>query len=199
MNVPIVVVYQVILGVLALLVLAVAAYKWYLSRHTLLTCKKATRIFRNHGALRGWKVLEDVTIGEGDKAVTVDQLVIGPFGVIVACDLHQKGKVYGELTATEWILAKGEDGAETKTRITSPYYRATQGMEQLAKRLSKEKIYRVPIEVLVPKTGAKQLHYITGISEFMLTLREVKTLLGKSRFEKDNGVKVEQIAALFTK
>ncbi|MEG0541163.1 MAG: nuclease-related domain-containing protein [Angelakisella sp.] len=168
----------------------------YLAKHSEKTKSNATKVFRRHGAIRNWKVLTDVTLGVGDQAITADQLVIGPFGVIVACDLHQKGNVYGDLTAPEWILATGEDANEKKTRIVSPYHTAEQGVEQLRSMFAKAKIYSVPVELMVPKTQ-KQGSYITGSSQYLFSCKELKTQLEKSRFEKDNGVDIEAVAALF--
>ncbi|MEG1875836.1 MAG: nuclease-related domain-containing protein, partial [Angelakisella sp.] len=104
---------------------------WLNTKRSYLTKKRVTKALRRHGALREWKVLENVTLGTGDQAATVDQLVVGPFGMLVACDVHQKGSIYGDLDAREWILTTGSEGNEKKSRIPSPYFAATRFVELL--------------------------------------------------------------------
>lgn len=183
-------------GVFFVCVMAFLIRKIYIMKHSEYTRKRATKVFRLHGGIRGWKTFENVILGEGGDGVAADQLVIGPFGIIVACDLHQKGSIYGELDAKEWIVSVGEEGRETKTRIPSPYHQAQLCVEQLRSLLAKNKVYSVPVEILVPKTQ-KQGCYITGSGQHLLGTKELKAQLEKTRFEKDNGVNVELIAALF--
>lgn len=194
-NKEIMTIYWIVVGVFFVCLAAFFIRKLYRMKHSEITRKAATKAFRLHGGIRGWKVLEDVTLGEGGAAVAIDQLVIGPFGVIVACDLHQKGNVYGELEGEEWIVGVGEEGQERKTRIPSPYRQAQRAVEQLRVLFAANKVYSVPVEILVPKTQ-KQGCYITGGGQYILGAKELKALLEKSRFEKDNGVNVEVIAAL---
>lgn len=179
--------------------LTVLLRKWYLSRHNEATTKRATRAFRMHGNIRGWKTFEKVTLGSGDTAVVVDQLVVAPFGVIVACDLHQKGSVYGDMDAERWVISDGGEDRKEKKReyIASPYHRARLAEQQLRKLFAKEKIYSVPVEIIIPKT-MNQTSYITGSSELLIDTRKLKKQLEKVRYEKNSGVDVARIAALFS-
>lgn len=188
--------YQIILGVFFVCIMVFFIHKIYVMKHSEVTRRAAAKVFRMHGGIRGWKVLSDVTLGEGDEAVTADHVAIGSFGVIVACDLHQKGKVYGDANSGEWVVVTGDEGREVKVRIQSPYHRGGLFVEQLRREFAKHKIYSVPVELMVPKTR-KQECYITGVSQYVFDLRELKAQLEKTRFEKDNGVSIEAVAAIF--
>ena len=171
--------------------------KWYYNRNTPATRRLVASVIRRHGAIRGWKLLNNVIVGEGEQAVEIDHLVVAPFGVIIACDLHQRGNAYGELEAQGWIMTIGEDGKERKREtIENPYRRARRAEEQLRKLFAKHKVYSVNVEVIVPKT-MKQNSYITGSSEYLFNRKQLAALLAKSRYEKDNGVKVDSIVSLF--
>lgn len=170
---------------------------WYFTHKSEATRRFVTKVFRRHGALREWRVLDNVTVGKGDAAVMVDHLVAGPFGVIIACDLHQKGNVYGEMDAENWILTDGEDGREKKREtIPSPYYRVRCAEQQLRTMLAANKIYNVPVEVVVPKT-MKQYSYITGSDEYLLSRSDLKNRLQRSKYDKDNGIDIQKITAMF--
>lgn len=188
-------IYWIILAVFSVLLISYFGHKIYLIKHSDSTKSAAAKVFRLHGGIRDWKTISDVTLGEGADAVVADQLVIGPFGVIVACDLYQKGNVYGDLTAAEWIIAQGEEADEKKYRIPSPYHQAQLFVEQLRRVFAENKIYSVPVEIMIPKTQ-KQGSYITGSSQYLFDMRELKAQLEKARFDKDNGVDVEACAAL---
>lgn len=197
-NQDFMVLYWIGTGIFFVCLMAYLIRKVYILKHSEYTKKAAAKVFRMHGGIRGWKVLTGVTLGEGAAAVVADQIVIGPFGVVVACDLHQKGNVYGELDAEVWVVGVGEEGKEKKTRIVSPYHQAQLCVEQLRSLFAKNKIYSVPVEIMVPKTQ-KQGCYITGSGQYLMGTRELKSQLEKGRFEKDNGVNVELIAALFNR
>ena len=186
--------WSVILVILAIAVGVVLRNK-YIRKHGEVTKKKASRVLNNYGKLRGWKVIDNAILGEGNDAVTVDHVVVAPFGILVCCDLFQHGKFYGELNEHEWILAKGEEADEVKTRIPSPYYRAIAGMEQLRAMFGKAKIYNVSIEVLVPKTQ-KQSSFVTGSSDYLFNLKELKAQIARVKYEKDNKTNIEAIVSL---
>lgn len=186
---------------LATLVLAAIAC-WYIGlKYLRLTFPKGTkrlvtRLLRRHGALREWRVLTDVTLGEGEQAVTVDQLVVGPFGVLVVGDLYHRGDAYGDLEAREWTMQWGKEGQEKKARTQNPYHAASQGVEQLRQRFAKEKIYKVQVEAVVVATQGQGC-YVPGAKPFFYDLRGLKGLLETSRFEKDNGLDIGKIVGLF--
>lgn len=191
--------YMTIYWVVVLLVLTVAVgialRVRYIHKHGEVTKKRASKVFKNYGKLRGWKVIDNVILGEGDRAVTVDHLVVAPFGILVCCDLYQHGKFYGELNEREWILAKGEESEEVKTRILSPYYTAIAGVEQLRTMLAKAKIYSTSVEVIVPKTQ-KQSTFITGSLEYLFNLKELKRELTRVKYDKNNNTDINRIVAL---
>ncbi|MEG2087302.1 MAG: nuclease-related domain-containing protein [Angelakisella sp.] len=143
-------------------------------------------------------MLENVTLGTGDQAATVDQLVVGPFGMLVACDVHQKGSIYGDLDAREWILTTGSEGNEKKSRIPSPYFAATRFVELLRPLLAERKIYSLPVEIVLPKTQ-RQESFVNGGATLFFTLKELKDYINKTKFDKDVGVDIGKVVELFSK
>ncbi len=177
------------IGVVLVAILTILGYRWYLKRNTHLTKKRVTNIFRAKGRYRNFVVMTDVDFGDG---IIADQVVVAPFGVMIACDLHQNGKIYGDLNSEEWIDAKGEDGAEKKVRFASPLYKLEQSQIIFRKKLAQAKIYSVPVETILVKTQDQKC-YITGLSEKMYSLGKLRELLSSSKYEKDNKVNVQGI------
>ena len=177
---------------------------WYIGRKYLRrafpksTKRLVTGLLRRHGALREWRVLTDVTLGQGDQATTVDQLVVGPFGVLVVCDLCHRGDAYGDQDAQEWTMQWGKEGQEKKARVPNPYYAAVQSVEQLRALFAKEKIYSVQVDLAVVATQGQGC-YVPGIKPHVYDLHGLKTLVETSRFEKDNGLDVARVAGLFAR
>ena len=187
--------YYISLALLLILAGVMIAMLFYKKKHSEITKKTATKAFKRSGVLKGFKSLCDVDFGDG---VVADQVIVGPFGVILACDLHQNGKIYGDLEGKEWIVAVGEDGKATKTRIASPLHMVRQCEKELRKKLAIAKIYSVPIETMVVKTQ-KQACYITASAGHMYSIKEVKEQLARVKYEKNNNVNVDVIIELLAK
>lgn len=200
MNMTTVAFFLIYVAAMAILLLVGGLWllrKLYYGRKPHKTKRFVAQLFGRRGRLRGWRCLNNITLGSGADAVVVDHLVVGSFGVILACDIYQKGNIYGELEAAQWLCTIGEDGKEKKREtLESPYRRVRKAEELLRSLFAANKIYSVPVEVMIPRTG-KQGCYITGSSDYALTRKELGNQLGRSRYEKDNNVPVERIVALF--
>ena len=183
--------YWVLMGVLLLVVLVVIFRSVRRSKFSSRTKKEVAGLLRKHGLLRQWKVYHDVSVGED---CPVDHLVIGPFGIIIACDLYRKGSYYGDLEKEEWLLAEGnEEETAQKSRIVSPLYQARKAEARVRELLGKNRIYNTPIDVFVPLTQ-DQPAFITGGSGILLRRKELKDTLDRVRYDKDNGVDMEAVA-----
>ena len=187
-------IFYITLGILLLIVALVVGTKFYRKKYSHTTKKGATKVFKRSGTLKGFKTLSNVTLADG---VIADQIMVGPFGVMIACDLHQTGKIYGDLESKEWILAVGEDGKEEKTRIDSPLAMARMCEKELRSKLAKAKIYSVPIEIMVVKTQ-NQACYITGTSGLVYDMKQLKELVNRVKYEKDNKVNVDTVITMLS-
>ena len=183
--------YWVLMGLSVLAAIIIVIRSVRRSRFSASTKKEVGSILRKHGMLRQWWVYNDVSVG-GD--CPVDHLVIGPFGVIIACDLYQKGSYYGDLDKEEWILAEGpQEEAAQKSRIPSPLYQARKAESRARELLGKSHIYNTPIDVFVPLTQ-DQPAFITGGAGILLKRRELKDTLDRVKYDKDNQVDLAAVA-----
>lgn len=83
---------------LTLLAVGLAIYRTSVkNNHSERTRRDIRKTLRSMAPLREWRVLEDVSLtGHKGQVFTTDHLVIGPFGVLVLTDIHQRGNYYGE-------------------------------------------------------------------------------------------------------
>lgn len=160
------------------------------------TKKDVSKVLRSMAPLREWKVLDAVTLTDQKGEVTADHLVIGPFGVLVLTDIHHRGGYYGELRDEEWVISTGgEDKVETKRlRVPSPVKNNERFVAALRARLTKGEVYNVPVESLCPVTQGKIEVYVTGSA--VVENGKLREVLGRQKYQKDNGVDTGRIAAL---
>ena len=183
--------YWIIMGALMVVVLLVIFRSVRRTKFASRTKKEVTSLLRKHGLLRQWQVYTDVRIG---GECPVDHLVIGPFGIIIACDLYQKGSYYGDLEKEDWILAEGnEEETAKKSRISSPLYQARQAEAKARELLGKNRIYNISIDVFVPLTQ-DQAAFVTGGTGILLKRKELKDTLDRVKYDKDNGVDIGAVA-----
>lgn len=169
-------------------------------KHSETTKKEISRVLRTMAPLREWKVLDGVTLADKEGEVTADHLVIGPFGVLVLSDIHRQGGYYGDLRDREWVISTGgEDKVETmRMRIPSPVKNNQRFVAALRALLTKAEVYNIQVEALCPVTQSKIEIYVTGANTAVVGAGKLRETLGRQKFQKDNGVDIERLAALFT-
>jgi len=169
------------------------------NKHSERTKREISRTLRSMAPLREWKVLENVTVaGRGGKEYTADHLVIGPFGVLVLTDIHRRGGYYGELRDEEWVLSTGgEDQVETlRERVPSPVKNNEGFISAFRAILTAGEVYSVPVEGLCPITQSRVEVYVTGAQAQVADSGKLREVLSRQKYQKDNGVDVEKVAAL---
>lgn len=187
-----------------ILILAAAAAVWAVyntkrKENRSETTKKAVgRVLRSMAPLREWKVLDGVTLTDKKGEVTADHLVIGPFGLLALCDIHRQGGYYGELRDEEWVISTGgEDKVETmRMRVPNPVKTGERFVAALRALLTKGEVYNVPVEALCPVTQGKIQVYVTGAGAAVVEAGKLRELLSRQKYQKDNGVDTEKVAAL---
>lgn len=165
------------------------------------TKREVSRALRTMAPLREWKVLDDVTLADKEGEVTADHLVIGPFGVLVLSDIHRQGGYYGELRDTEWVISTGgEDKVETlRMRVPSPVKNNQRFVAAFRALLTKAEVYNIQVEALCPVTQSRIEVYVTGATEMVVGAGRLREVLSRQKFQKDNGVEIQKIAALLPK
>ena len=166
-------------------------------KHTEKTTAKVSRLLKQMAPLRSWKVLDDVTLRDGEEEATLSHVVIGPFGVVLVQDVYQDGSIYGDLDSEEWVVSDedSEGNSNGKIRIPNPVLSCRKAEAMFRKKLSDAKIYKISVDSVVVKT-LKQVSYITGGKGVVLSRKELKEMLSNSKYEKDAGVQIEAIAEL---
>lgn len=162
-----------------------------------MTKGKVHRALAKLGALRGWKVLRDVTISAADGPVRVDHAVVGPWGVLLFNDLHGRGCYFGKLEEQSWARTDGEEEKATnRTLVPNPGKECEKAVAALRQIFAREKVYNMQVEWFVPVTGKQVKSFISGGRDVVVTVRELRGILSRSKYEKDNGVDIQKITAL---
>ncbi len=171
------------------------------NHHSQRTKKDIAKTLRSMAPLREWKVLDDVTLTDKKGEVTADHLVIGPFGVLALTDLHRRGGYYGELRDEEWVLSTGgEDKVETlRMKVPSPVKNNERFVAAFRALLTRGEVYNVLVEALCPVTQSKIEVYVTGAGATVVEKGKLRETLGRQKYQKDNGVDTEKVAALVAK
>lgn len=191
------------LMVLAALAVVLAFYRNYVkNQHSERTKKDIGKTLRSMAPLREWKVLDDVTITDRKgKEITADHLVIGPFGVLALTDIHRRGGYYGELRDEEWVISTGgENQVETlRMRVPSPVKNNERFVAAFRELLTAGKVYSVPVEALCPVTQSQIQVLVTGTQGLIVENGRLREVLSRQKYQNDNGVDTEKIAALLPK
>lgn len=157
---------------------------------------KATRgILSRFGLPRGFKVLSNVVLTDGSGETSIENMLIGYFGILLIRTLGTRGEYYGTLDSESWTLA----AKDKKHVLENPVKRLEREEAALRAIFSKNKIYNVPIErlVYVSNKSGKTAVYVTHSGE-ILSAGKLSSYLEKSRFEKDAGLDVKKIASVVT-
>ncbi len=182
------------LGTLAFLL--IRAYITYFKSG--ITKNTVHRTLRKMGALRGWKVLRDVSVSFEGESARLDHVVVSPWGVFLFKDIHEKGFYYGNLGDSRWTCTDGEEEKAVNRRtVPNPCVECEKAEALLRRIFAREEIYKMQVAWFVPATGKHVHSYISGGAGTVVTLSELRELLAGSRYEKDNGVDIPRISTLF--
>lgn len=192
---------------LVCLILVVAATVYalvvYFRRSTLFKKGKYGRYFVNKAlkrfaAPRKMTVLQDVTIKDGEHTAHFDHVLIGYFGVLFLQSIQGSGSFWADAKQENWAFT---DGSNAKLIFKNPLKEMDEKIAVFRQALSRNKIYNVPVDssVVVVTLGEIPKMYLSNISNpnAILIYKKLKEYLSLSKFEQDNGVNPEQIAALF--
>lgn len=158
--------------------------------------KKTGGILRRFAGIRSFRVIEGIKLPYGDKTVAVSQILIGFFGIIVLNVKEEKGEIYGDPSSAEWlqvtVKGKDENRSETKRYFKNPSKELQEQVDAVRRVLSAANIYRVNIEGYIV-FAEKKTALSVGKGLPVLTLRELKKLLGKEKYSADGNLDVPQV------
>lgn len=157
---------------------------------------KATRgILSRFGIPRGFKVLSGVTLDNGGEKITIENMLIGYFGILLVRTLSSRGEYYGTLDSESWTLVSKDN----KQALENPVKLLAREEAALRTVFSKNKAYNIPVErmVYISNKSSKTAVYITHNGEILLG-GKLSGYLEKSKFEKDTGLDVKKIADIVT-
>lgn len=182
--------------VLVLAFVLIRAYISYFKSD--MTKGKVHRALKKLGALRSWKVLRDVTVSAGGESARVDHAVVGPWGVLLFCDIHARGCYFGKMEEQNWARTDGEEEKATgRVLVPNPGKECEKAVAILRRLFAENKIYNMQVEWFLPATGKQVKSYISGSQDVVVTLPELREVLSRGKYDKDNGVDIQKIAALF--
>lgn len=174
--------------------------KRFRQNHSGRSKRAVTAQLRSRGRLLEWKVLTDVELRDDRGGAAADQLVVGPFGVLIVCDADIPGNYYGDPSSPYWIVSEADqDMPEAPRRkVENPMLRC-QDAEAAARRiLAKGGVYNMMIESVVVAAGKDMQICINGGRDRILNKSQFGAFLSQARFGTDNGVDVDKVAGLLT-
>ena len=189
--------YWALMAVCIVTVIVVLARAWVAYFRSDRTKAKIHKLLRKLGALRHWKVLSNVEVTEGGDTAALDHVVVAPWGVMLFQDIHAKGCYYGKMDDDMWVCTDGEEESTKREPAKNPGKDCQKALVILRRLFAKESIYSMQVEYFVPTTGKHVTNYVSGSQEIILNPKELRERLSRMKYDKDNGVDIEKVAALF--
>ncbi|WRS26588.1 NERD domain-containing protein [Oscillospiraceae bacterium MB08-C2-2] len=160
--------------------------------------KKTARVFSRFGRSRGGRVLREVTIRHDGKTASLGTVLLLPWGLVIADTLGCKGNYYGDAASEQWVLTSGDE----RTVLPNPLKTQREATMLLREYLAASKLYNIRVETLVVYTNKSKdtTVFVDGLGKqeqhTVLPIGKLARYLEKDRFEADNGVNIEALAAL---
>ena len=156
--------------------------------------KKVEATLRKFAALRKYKVLSNVKLGD----TVVDHILLGYFGLVFVNDLCEQGYYYGRLEDSNWICSDSPETLEKKgtmKRVTveNPLPLGENAIRALREHLSKKSIYKIGMENVAVITDNSSVIQITGSKEKVMNLKGLSSMLSKSKYSSDAGLDIDKI------
>ncbi len=187
--------------VLLIIVFAVLVYVLYGRRNNDKAFTKAVeKLIKRKGSLKSWKVLTGLRLvdAEGNSAVC-SHAVVSPYGVFIVTDIADVGEIYGKGYDQEWSgVLQTNAASAVRTKLPNYISRNRCAISVFRQVLSAEKIYNIVVEGFVVASDKSEI-YISNADEDILSVREFARVLGKIKYENDNGTDITQLTELLRK
>ena len=179
----------VLLLVVAGIILLVRYRKKRIERLGVKGEKMVAKILKPWALLQNYKVINDLYLPLYDKTTQIDHIVIGFFGMIVIETKNMCGEVYGDQKAKEWTYIVGDN----KRKLYNPIMQNQAHIDCIRHCLAKENIYNITIDNVVVFANNKVQLYLQKGDGIVIKRKQIKTLLHKSRYEKDRDVDIDRL------
>ncbi len=157
------------------------------------------KTLRRYAALRGHKVLADITLKGKDGNTHADFVMVGSFGMLVVNVARWKGSYIGEEGAENWTVEL-RDKKQTRQKMPNLLKEGGAFVEALRGEFVQQKIYKVQVYqcVVIPYAQKQDTGiYLNGDrADGVYFLKNFKNYLSKSKFEKETDINIDKIIAL---
>ena len=155
---------------------------------------KVTAKLKSFSRLRRYKVLTDVTVPYKDGQKTISHLLVGIFGILIV-DAHEfSGELYGTAEDKKWTYIPKKGARQQPDSLSLDLQAKADAVRTL---LAANKVYRLAIDsVNVVQNSEKGLVLYVPQNLPVIRLKRLSALLGKSKYDKDEGVDIDKVAAI---
>ena len=187
----------VILAAILLLILILCLVRLHHRKLGIDGKRKVAGILKRFAGIRSFRVLNDLKLKTPKHEVCIDHVLIGFFGILVVNTKNLTGAVYGDGRGKTWANVITKKNKETKTNFPNPLFENQLAIEAIREVLSANSVYKVSIESYVVFTRKKATLYIPkGIP--VLSLKDFRKLLKRSKYSADGDVDVKKVAEVLT-
>ncbi len=155
---------------------------------------------KKFASIRSFKVLQDLTLTTGKKeTVKIDRALITFNHVILFQIREECDTIYGTFKDPTWISVKTNKEKQTLRKVSfdNPVLTAQKGNDAVRRILARNKLGKIQTEFYVVFGDPKATLSI-GKGMPVLNLKQLKALLGRSKYSEDGPVDVAEVAALLT-
>ncbi len=153
---------------------------------------KVTARLNRYARLRRYRVLTDVTVPYKDGEKNISHLLVGIFGILIV-DAHEfSGELYGTAEDKKWTYIPKKGARQQPDSLSLDLQAKADAVRTL---LAANKVYRLAIDsVNVVQNAEKGLVLYVPQSLPVIRLKRLSAMLGKSKYDKDEGVDIEKVA-----
>ena len=182
--------------VLALILVRVI-FAWNERRRGVDGINRTGRLLRRFAGIRRFQVLSGLSLPLRGKAVKIDHILIGFFGIMLVTVRNAKGTVYGGGRDKNWVQVVTKHEQEKRGTFPNPIPENQEALEAVRQVLLDNKVYKIPIENYIVFANKKAvLNIERGLP--VMTFSQFKKLLKRAKYSDDGNTDVEQIAKLLT-
>ena len=182
--------------VLALILVRVI-FAWNERRRGVDGVNRTARLLRRFAGIRRFQVLSGLSLPLRGKAVKIDHILIGFFGIMLVTVRNAKGTVYGGGRDKNWVRVVTKHEQEKRGTFPNPIPENQEALEAVRQVLLDNKVYKIPIENYIVFANKKAvLNIERGLP--VMTFPQFKKLLKRTKYSDDGNTDVEQIDKLLT-
>lgn len=163
---------------------------------------RTDKLLRRFASIRGFKVISNLKLKNGDSIVVIDQVLIGFFGMLLLKTCSERGSIYGDYRDSQWAaVITDKNYNDKKVTFDNPVRAMEKANEAMRKLLGANNLYKISTESYVvfadPKSRLTNAKKKNGMP--LLTYQQLKRLLEKEKYSADGPVDVKEVYELLMK